>query len=519
MVKIRRAIISCWDKNGLDDLCHQLVKNDVEIISSGGTAEYLRSNGIHVIPVEELTKSPEILNGRVKTLHPVIQAGILSDRGDKHSQELQLIGAKPIDLVVVNLYPFVEKAIKENLQLDDAIEFIDIGGPALLRAASKNYMHVVALHKISQYDRFLEIFNSNNGKIPLEYALKSAREVFFYTSHYDGQIQTYFGKHTDESNLLPSFMNIHLEQTDKLRYGENPHQSGAVYGYSGEQARGILGMNQLWGKQLSFNNYMDINAAYSLILEFEENAVAIIKHMNPCGAALSDISLGHAFENALKGDPISAFGGIVASNRPVDAETAGKMSEIFFECIIAPGFDSEALELLKKKKNLRLLEIDPKSFKNHTLEAKSINGGILIQEIDDIDQYPDEWHFVTKKQPDDLQLTNLKFLWKICKHVKSNAIVLGKDMQLYGVGAGQMSRVDSVDFSIWKAKKADRDLSGTVMASDAFFPFRDGIDRAGEAGVTAVIQPGGSIRDKEVIGAADEHGIAMVFTNKRHFRH
>jgi phosphoribosylaminoimidazolecarboxamide formyltransferase/IMP cyclohydrolase len=519
MIEIQRAIISCWDKIGLDDLCNQLVNNDVEIISSGGTAEYLRSIDIPVIQVEELTKSPEILKGRVKTLHPVIHSGILSDRTDEHSQDLQRIGAIPIELVIVNLYPFVEKAIEQNLSLDKAIEFIDIGGPTLLRAASKNYMNVIALHNPAKYHEFLEIFNSNNGKIPLEYSIKSAREVFFYTSYYDGQIQKYFGKYIDEGKSLSPLMNLHLEQSDMLRYGENPHQSGAVYRYSGQEPRGILAMNQLWGKQLSFNNYMDINAAYSLALEFEENAIAIIKHMNPCGAALSEISLGHAFEKALKGDLVSVFGGIVASNRPIDLETARKISEIFFECIIAPQFDSEALELLKKKKNLRLLEINPKSFKIHTLEMKSINGGILIQEIDDINQNPDDWHFVTKKQPDESQFTDLKFLWKICKHIKSNAIVLGKGLQVYGIGAGQMSRVDSVEFSIWKAKKANRDLRGALMASDAFFPFRDGIDRAAEAGISVIIQPGGSIRDEEVIRAADEDGIAMVFTNKRHFRH
>jgi phosphoribosylaminoimidazolecarboxamide formyltransferase/IMP cyclohydrolase len=519
MINLQRALISCWDKSGLEDLCDELIQHNVEIISSGGTADYLMKNDIHVTLVEDVTGSPEILGGRVKTLHPVIHAGLLADNTQAHGQDLDKIGAKPIQLVVVNLYPFVEKAFIESLPLEDAIEFIDIGGPAMLRAAAKNYKNVVALHKPFQYSEFKEVLRSNEGKISVEFSRKKAQDIFFYTSWYDGKIQEYFGQQNATQEGLPDYQVLPLVKDTDLRYGENPHQPGAIYYTFLKNRRGLSAMEQLWGKQLSFNNYMDIDAAYSVVNEFAQPAVAIIKHMNPCGAAIAKDNLTEAFEKAMKGDSVSAFGGIVALNRIIERDTAEAMSKIFFECIIAPEFGEDAMEILKKKKNLRLLKMDPDLFREMNYEVKSINGAYLFQKPDIQEDDQGNWEVVTETQPDPAQMEDLKFTWKICKHVKSNAIVIGKDLEIYGIGAGQMSRVDSVEISTWKAKKGDRQINGAVLASDAFFPFRDGIDQANEAGIKATIQPGGSIRDEEVINAANEHGMTMILTHTRHFKH
>lgn len=519
MIKIRRALISCWDKTGLEELGRALIEFDVEIISSGGTAEYLRKHDIPVTTVEQITGSPEVLDGRVKTLHPAIHAGLLAKDSDGHQEDLEKIGAKSIQLVVVNLYPFVEKAVRENLPIQEAIEYIDIGGPTMLRAAAKNFQNVVPLNDPAQYDKFVDLLNSNQGQVPAEYSKQRAREIFFYTSWYDGQIQEYFGNKNQETDKLPEYKSVFLAKKNDLRYGENPHQAAAFYQPTMKFLRGLSALEQLWGKQLSFNNYMDVNAAYELVLEFSEPAVAIIKHMNPCGSAISKKSLKGAFERARQGDPISAYGGIVAANRTIDAQTASAISETFFECIIAPDFKGDSLKILQKKKNLRLLKLSPDSYRDNHEEIKSVNGAFLIQETDHTEEDADAWRVVSKKQPNAEMMEDLEFLWKVCKHVKSNAIVVGKNQEVYGVGAGQMSRVDSVEISISKAREADRELKGTILASDAFFPFRDSIDKAAEAGVEAVIQPGGSIRDEEVIQAANERELVMLFTGTRHFRH
>ncbi len=519
MINIRRALISCWDKTGLENLCSTLTQFNVEIISSGGTAEYLKKHDFAVTTVEKLTGSTEVLDGRVKTLHPAIHAGLLATQSAEHQKDLQRIDAQPLQLVVVNLYPFVEKAVEENLPLEKAVEYIDIGGPAMLRAAAKNFQNVIPVNDPSQYDEFIELLNSNQGQIPVEYSQERAREIFFYTSWYDGQIQGYFGQKNTETEKLPRYKSIFLMKKDDLRYGENPHQAAAFYQPAMQLPQGLSSMKQLWGKQLSFNNYMDVNAAYELVLEFTDSAVTIIKHMNPCGAAISKNSLKDAFQRARQGDPLSAFGGIVALNRSVDAQTATSISETFFECIIAPDFDSDALDILQKKKNLRLLKLSPDNCRGNYQEIKSVNSAYLFQETDKIEEDVTNWQVVTEKQPDTEMLADLRFLWKVCKHVRSNAIVIGKNQEVYGVGAGQMSRVDSVEISISKAQKAGRPLKGALLASDAFFPFRDGIDKAVEAGVRGIIQPGGSIRDKEVIQAANEHELVMLFTGTRHFRH
>lgn len=519
MINVRRALISCWDKTGLDDFCRQLKQLDIEIISSGGTAEYLKKHSIAVTPVEDLTGSPEVLGGRVKTLHPVIHAGILATSHERHRQELQKIGAKPIQLVVVNLYPFVEKAVAENLPVDAAVEYIDIGGPTMLRAAAKNHQHVIAIHDPSHYEEIIRLLTANQGNIPIEYSRERARETFFYTGWYDGQIQEYLSRKSSGEKSMPVHKSLFLTKREDLRYGENPHQAAAFYQPAAQVPQGLSAMEQLWGKQLSFNNYLDVNAAYQLALEFSAPAVAIIKHTNPCGAAISTNHLTEAFRKARQGDPISAFGGIVALNRTVDVQTAGAISETFFECVIAPDFDNDALQILRKKKNLRLLKLSPDKCRNYHQEIKSVNGAYIIQETDHIEEDAHNWRVVTQRQPEQGMLEDLKFLWKISKHVKSNAIVIGKHQEVFGVGAGQMSRVDSVEIAISKARQAERDLQGAVLASDAFFPFRDGVDRAAEAGVTAIVQPGGSVRDEEVIHAANEHEMVMLFTGTRHFRH
>ena len=519
MIEIRRALISCWDKTGLDELAGALHENGVKIISSGGTFKHLTASGFPVKAVEEVTGSPEVLEGRVKTLHPRIHAGILARRTPEHRSDLDMLGAVPIDLVVVNLYPFVEEALAKSRLVDQAIEFIDIGGPTLLRAAAKNHAYVVALYHPRQYSNFIKIIRENNGYVPTAYASQSAREIFFYTSWYDGQIQQYLAGVIGEDMLLPNYHSTHFQMVDTLRYGENPHQNAAVYQSYGQASQGLAGAAVLWGKPLSFNNYADIHAAYALVLELPDTACAIIKHTNPCGAAASSDNLLDAYTLALKGDPVSAFGGIVACNQPVDAVAAEAMHEIFFECIIAPDFSEAALDILKKKKNLRLLKMAPAVFSGDGRDTKHLNNTMLIQQADTGSSDPSAWETVTRKQPSAKELAALAFAWTICKHVKSNAIVLTRGREVYGVGAGQMSRIDSVRIASDKAQNAGRELSGLLLASDAFFPFRDGIDAAVAAGVTAVVQPGGSIRDAEVIQAADEHGISMVFTGKRHFKH
>ncbi len=519
MISIKRALLSCWDKTGLDKLAKTLDEFGVEIISSGGTAEYLISKGITVTKVEDVTGYPAVLDGRVKTLHPLIHAPILAKRSESHLHDLEKLDAKPIDLVVVNLYPFVDEAVAKKLPPDKAVEYIDIGGPTLLRAAAKNHAYVIALHKPGQYNDFLKQLVENKGKISKKYSRKYAQEIFFYTAWYDGQIQQYLSQQNDESPVLPARQSFFLEKISGLRYGENPHQPAAVYRHFGKAERGLTTAEVLWGKPLSFNNYVDVHAAYELALDLPGIACAIIKHTNPCGAAISETSVADAFEKALRGDAMSAFGGIVACNRAIDAAAAEQIRKVFFECVIAPDFDESALEILQKKKNLRLLKMDPEKFFGEARDVKFLNDTVLIQQENDIIEDTQNWRAVTKIQPDAKTLAELVFAWKIVKHVKSNAIVLTRDREIYGVGAGQMSRIDSVQIAREKAQNAGRELKSLVMASDAFFPFRDGIDAAVAAGVIAIVQPGGSIRDDEVIEAANEHRLSMIFTGIRHFKH
>lgn len=519
-MKIKRALISCWDKQGLEPFARQLHEHDVEIISSGGTAAYLEERQIPVRRIEDITGYPEVLGGRVKTLHPVIHAAILATDASAHRADLEKLGVAPLQLVVVNLYPFVGEAIAKNLPLEEAIEYIDIGGPTLLRGAAKNYRHVVALHHPGQYQDFLAVMAEHSGDIPESYRRERAREVFFYTSWYDGQIQAYLNRRAGAGpdSRFPDYQALFLEKKQDLRYGENPHQQAAVYQPFRAAPRGLAGLEQLWGKPLSFNNYADVHAAYALVLEFDDPGVAIIKHTNPCGAAIHP-ELAEAFRKALRGDSLSAFGGIVACNRRIDLAMAEEMGKIFFECIIAPDFEPEALALLQQKKNLRLLKLAPATFAGDGQALQSLHSTFLSQESDTMVEKPQDWKVVTRKSPTPEEWKELEFSWKLVKHVKSNAIILTRDLELYGVGAGQMSRVDSVKIARMKALQGERGLQGLALASDAFFPFRDGIDEAVNCGATAIIQPGGSIRDEEVIQAADEHQISMVFTGIRHFKH
>ncbi len=519
MIHIKRALISCWNKEGIEELAKTLGEFGIEIISSGGTANFLSEKGIPVTTVEEITGYPSILGGRVKTLHPKIHAAILSAATPEHLQELREVGVESVQLVVVNLYPFMEEAVEKKLPLAEAIEYIDIGGPAMLRAGAKNFQHVLVLFSPAQYPEFMKLLRENNGKVPPEYSRKQAQQAFLYTAQYDARVHEYFTGFDNTRQLFPPTQALFLEKKADLRYGENPHQSAAVYRRYGSELSGMDSMRQLWGKPLSYNNYVDVEAAYALCLEFEDPAVAIIKHTNPCGAAVSKDGLSDAFEKALRGDALSAFGGIVACNLPVDVNTAERISKIFFECVIAPEFDPAALEILQKKKNLRLLTLAPAAVDTGEYTLKSLNGVFLLQEKDAIVENRSGWEVVSNRKPNEQEWQELDFAWKVVKHVKSNAIVFTKDREIYGVGAGQMSRVDSVTIAGMKARQAGRDTTGCVMASDAFFPFRDGIDEAAKLGIRAVIQPGGSRRDSEVIQAVNDHHMTMVFTGNRHFKH
>jgi phosphoribosylaminoimidazolecarboxamide formyltransferase/IMP cyclohydrolase len=502
-VNVARALVSVSDKTGVVELCRGLAECGIEILSSGGTAEALDSEGVPVVLVSDFTGAPEILEGRVKTLHPKIHGGILADRRKPaHMRQLEDYAIAPIDLVVCNLYPFQRTIDQPGVEEDEALEQIDIGGPAMVRAAAKNWPSVAVVVDPGRYPEILEQIRSAGAiSEPTRRAL--AVEAFRHTAAYDSAIWSYLAGGDD---LTLSFTRV-----SDLRYGENPHQTASFYRDGGEQA-GIAGAQQLHGKELSFNNILDADAAWRLALELESPAAAIIKHSNPCGVAIRS-SLSEAYARALECDRTSAFGGIVALNASCDAATAAAIIEVFTEVVIAPAFDGAALELLTTKKNMRVLKASPKTVSGNDL--RSISGGILLQSSDPPDDATDA-KVVTEAQPSEEQWRDLRFAWVVAKHVKSNAIVLAKELAAVGVGAGQMSRIDSTQLA---ARRAGGNAWGSVCASDAFFPFRDGLDAAVEAGATAVIQPGGSVRDDEVIAAADEHGIPMVFTGRRHFRH
>lgn len=505
---MKRALISVSNKEGIVDFARGLEKLGYEIISTGGTFKTLEEAGIGVIKVSDVTGFPEILDGRVKTLHPKIHGGILARRIPEHMEQLQVNEITPIDLVVVNLYPFRETVSKPGVKLEEAIENIDIGGPSMVRSAAKNYKDVIIIVKPEYYWPILKELETE-GDISQELRLKLALEAFSHTAAYDSMISNYLAGL--DGQLFLDNMTIAGEKVYELRYGENPHQKACFY-RTLTPAKGLADAAQLNGKELSYNNIIDTQAAWSLVKEFSEPACVIVKHTNPCGTATGK-NLLDAYVRAFAADSLSAFGGIIAFNRTVDEATAQKAAEPFMECIIAPGYDEAALKILCQKKNLRVLQLPID--KGADLMLRSVDGGFVVQEADTIELDMDKLQVVTEKAPTDEELQDLLFAWKVVKHVKSNAIVIARDGVTIGVGAGQMNRVGSAEIALKDEEKS----KGAVMASDAFFPFRDTVDAAAAKGIKAIIQPGGSIRDQESIDACNEHGIAMIFTGERHFRH
>jgi phosphoribosylaminoimidazolecarboxamide formyltransferase / IMP cyclohydrolase len=520
-IKVKTALISVSDKAGLEELGLALSKLGVRIISSSGTAAFLKSKGIAVVDASDVTGFPEILAGRVKTLHPKLFGGILSKQGSgQDDADLAQNGIGKIDLVVVNLYPFEKTVAKTGVTLPDAVENIDIGGPSLLRAAAKNYDRVAAVCDPADYPSVIAELESNSGSLSQKTRERLALKVFQHTFRYDAAISSYLSSQFAPGKQFPDAFGLSMSKLQDLRYGENPHQKAALYALPSQEGRLLSSRKQLWGKELSYNNIADVDAAVSLALEFSGQHVAvIIKHSNPCGVAVG-ASNSEAFSIALSTDPVSAFGGVICFNNPVIADEAAKIASMFCEIVIAPSFAPDALKILEAKKNLRLLEepflVDASA--KPDLDLRSVRGGLLVQERDEA-LYTSEKKVVSKRQPTAQELSDLDFAWKICKHVKSNAVVYVKGNRTIGVGAGQMSRVDSAKIAAMKAAASKLDTRGCVMASDAYFPFRDGVDEAANAGITAVIQPGGSIRDAEVIAAADERNLAMIFTATRHTWH
>ena len=544
--KVRRALISVSDKTGVVEFARELKQFGVEIISTGGTARVLRDGGIEVRDVSDLTGFPEMMDGRIKTLHPKIHGGLLAIRDNPaHQAAMAEQGIEEIDLVVINLYPFEETIAREGVTEEEAIEQIDIGGPAMIRSAAKNFRDVAVAVSPHFYSDIADELALNGGATSLAKRADLATQAFFHTAAYDRSISVYFdsklrnasenascstiGTASDHFSItlidklqalaptifehgFPPHLSLMVDKQTDLRYGENPHQQAALYS-SGEDV-GLTQAELLSGKEMSFNNYVDADAAWQLVSDFNELTCAIIKHTNPAGVG-QGASGDEAYRRALQTDPVSAFGGIVAFNRLVDVAAAKAIVEIFTEVVVAPDFAADALDVLKSKKNLRVLRL-PGSVTRQAVEFKQIGGGMLVQTADAHKLRPDDLKVVSKHEPSEAELQALWFAWIVCKHTKSNAIVFARERQTVGVGAGQMSRVDSVKLA---AMRAQLPVAGSVMASDAFFPFRDGIDEAAKHGITAVIQPGGSLRDAEIISAADEHGLAMVFTGVRHFKH
>jgi phosphoribosylaminoimidazolecarboxamide formyltransferase/IMP cyclohydrolase len=520
---VERALISVFDKTGIVDFAKRLAALRIEILSTGGTSKLLREGGVTVRDVSDFTGWPEMLGGRVKTLHPKVHGGLLFRRNHPEDQkQAKEHGIASIDLVVVNLYPFEATAAKRGLTAEELIENIDIGGPTMLRSAAKNFESVTVVTDPSDYDRVAsELENSHDSSLATR--LELARKVFATTSRYDGMITTELERLSAaphialaDKPILPERVHLALRRQQELRYGENPHPAAALYIPAGRAPEGLAAAEKLQGKELSYNNFVDLEAARSLAAEFRHPAAVIIKHNNPCGAAEQE-TLRDAYLKALACDPVSAFGGVLAFNRAVDAATAEEVAKLFAECIAAPGFDERAKSIFAAKKNLRLLELPPAGLEfERELQLKRILGGMLVQEPDLGEIKDSELRTMTKRVPSHDEMHTMRFAWKVCKHVKSNAIVFARDGATVGVGAGQMSRVDSVKLAVLKAQTS---LKGSVVASDAFFPFPDGVEEAAKAGATAVIQPGGSVRDNDVIAAADRLGLAMVFTGIRHFLH
>ncbi len=527
---IKRALLSVSDKTGIVDFARALSEKGIDLLSTGGTAKLLADNGINVTEVSEHTGHPEIMDGRVKTLHPKIHGGILARRGvDEAIMNDNNIAA--IDMVVVNLYPFANTVAKEDCSLEDAIENIDIGGPTMVRAAAKNHKDVTIIVNADDYQRVLAEMNNNNGSLTYKTRFDLAIAAYEHTAAYDGMIANYFGtmlpaygdkdastSFTERAQFPRTFNSQFIKKQD-LRYGENSHQNAAFYTEANPEEASVSTATQIQGKALSYNNIADTDSALECVKEFDEPACVIVKHANPCGVAIGDDILA-AYEGAYKTDPTSSFGGIIAFNRELDDKTAEAIVlRQFVEVIIAPSISDRAAQIVAAKPNVRLLACGQWSTKTTGLDYKRVNGGLLVQDRDQGSVTQDDLKVVTKRQPTDDEMRDLQFCWKVAKYVKSNAIVYVKNSETIGVGAGQMSRVYSAKVAGIKAADENLEVKGSVMASDAFFPFRDGLDAAAEAGITAVIQPGGSMRDNEVIAAADEHNIAMVFTGMRHFRH
>ncbi len=519
-VQVRRALISVWDKTGLDALAAALVEMGVEIVATGGTAEALQRVGVSVVTVESITGYPAILDGRVKTLHPAIFAAILGRDDAAHRAQLDEMGITPVDLVVVNLYPFETRAL--DAPIAEAVELIDIGGVSLIRAAAKNWERVAVMCDPDQYGTLAEELR-REGNVSAETRRRLAAEAFARTAAYDASIAAYFYHQAHEQ--FPDLLTIAYRKVQQTRYGENPHQAAAFYRTQTSQG-GLAGARQLQGKELSFNNLVDLDTAWGLVAEFEQPAAAIIKHATPCGAAVG-ATLAEAYASARACDPVSVFGGIVAFNREMDEPTAQAMTGLFTEAVIAPTYSPAALRVLASRTNLRVLTSAPlsqpslrgaerRSNLRPTLDVRSIVGGLLVQEHDTADLDETQLRVVTPRAPTPEEMADLRFAWSVCKWTKSNAIVLARGGATVGIGSGQPNRVGAVEIAV---KVAGDRARGTVLASDAFFPFRDGVDAAARAGVTAIIQPGGSVRDDEVIAAAAEHGMAMMVTGVRHFRH
>jgi phosphoribosylaminoimidazolecarboxamide formyltransferase / IMP cyclohydrolase len=509
------ALISVYDKHGVVEFARELADLGWELVSTGGTLGALREAGLEVVSVSDVTNFPEILDGRVKTLHPMIHGGLLG-RPDLESDDEQMRehGIEPFHMLVVNLYPFEATIAREGVPESEAIEQIDIGGPAMLRAAAKNHEYLTVVVDPADYEVVVERLRRND--IDHVFRRRQAAKVFAHTSAYDATVSGYLQRQEEEAVGFPGSLLLAGKKVADLRYGENPHQRAASYRSSSlGPSTGIMAARQLGGKELSFNNLLDADAAWNAVQGWDGPAVVIVKHTIPCGLAVAgDLSI--AYERALEGDPVSAFGGIVAMNRPLDADTAEKIGTMFYEVIIAPGFDDDALDRLRRKKQLRLLEVDEIEIGSPALELKTVLGGWLLQEADQIVSDVESWRSMASREPTDEERRDLIFAWRAVRHVKSNAIVLAHHRSITGVGSGQPNRVESVSIAV---KKAGTRAVGSVLASDAFFPFPDGVEVAAAAGVTAIVQPGGSIRDEEVIAAAERAGLAMLFTGERHFRH
>ncbi|GIO22807.1 bifunctional phosphoribosylaminoimidazolecarboxamide formyltransferase/IMP cyclohydrolase [Oceanobacillus sp. J11TS1] len=508
----KRALISVSDKTGIVEFAKKLEGKGYEILSTGGTIRLLKDSGVQAIPVEETTNFPEILDGRVKTLHPKIHGGLLGKRSNEnHRAQMEEHQIAPIDLVAVNLYPFKETVQKPDVTQDEVIENIDIGGPSMLRSAAKNFVDVLVVADPMDYEAVLEAIENKADSYAFRQQL--AAKVFRHTAHYDAMIASYFQTQTKEE--FPEIYTVTYEKVQDLRYGENPHQQAAFYKTSIQSSATLATANQLHGKGLSYNNIQDANAALEILREYKEPAAVAVKHMNPCGIGIGE-TLAKAFKRTYEADPVSIFGGIVACNRPVDLQTAEQLRSIFLEIVVAPSFDKDAFDLLTEKKNIRLLELDVSNQQEQQERLTMVDGGVLIQDVDRKEVQADELEVVTDKKPTEAEIADLLFAWKAVKHVKSNAIVLAKDTQTIGVGAGQMNRIGAAEIAI---KQAAEKAKGAVLASDAFFPMPDTVEAAAKAGITAIIQPGGSKRDQDSIDVCNKYGVAMVYTSVRHFKH